>query len=262
MAAATYEAAMVRVFADEGGYTNDPKDPGGATNWGITISDAQKYWQAEATPADVKAMPKAVAADIYRKHYATPLRYDDLPPGFDYSVLDAGINSGVGRAIPWAGKAIGRPVKSINDVVQFVGTIAEMVSLIQRYWAIRLTFLQGLSTWSHFGTGWGRRCARGEVAAVRMWLSIGAKMSDADVATRMDQEAAKAKSQSKKAATASVGSAAGSAASVHPSLDASHLSVSGKIALGVAIACAVTLVVYFVRQAVIHRQRAAAYTAS
>ena len=43
MVAATYAAAMVRVFADEGGYTNDPVDPGGATNWGITIIDARKY---------------------------------------------------------------------------------------------------------------------------------------------------------------------------------------------------------------------------
>ena len=97
MTAATYTAAMVRVFADEGGYTNDPVDPGGATNWGITIFDARKYWKADATPADVKAMPKAVAADIYRKHYARPIRYDDLPAGFDYSVLDAEISAAIQR---------------------------------------------------------------------------------------------------------------------------------------------------------------------
>ena len=55
MTAATYAAAIARVFADEGGYTDDPKDPGGATNWGITIVDARKYWKADATPADVRA---------------------------------------------------------------------------------------------------------------------------------------------------------------------------------------------------------------
>jgi lysozyme family protein len=46
-------------------------------------------------------MLKAVAAEIYRKHCAVPIRYDDLPAGFDYSVFDAAINSGFGRVLPW-----------------------------------------------------------------------------------------------------------------------------------------------------------------
>jgi lysozyme family protein len=36
-------AVMARVFAHEGGYANHPKDPGGPTNWGITITDARLY---------------------------------------------------------------------------------------------------------------------------------------------------------------------------------------------------------------------------
>src|SRR6266704_891902 len=127
MTAATYEAAMVRVFADEGGYTNDPKDPGGATNWGITIFDARKYWKADAQPIDVFRMPKDIASDIYRKHYANPMRYDDLPAGFDYSVFDAAINSGVGRAPVWAGRALGIAVKTINDVVAPANTAPDKV---------------------------------------------------------------------------------------------------------------------------------------
>ena len=146
--------------------------------------------------------------------------------------------------------------------MQIVGPVTDKVSLIQRYWAIRLSFLQGLSTWSHFGGGWGKRCARGEAAAVRMWLSFGAKMSDADVGKRMVHEAAKARSQSKKAATVAAGSSTGSAAAVHPSLDVWHLGVGGKIALGVAIAFAVALAICFARQALTHSQRAAAYAAS
>ena len=64
MSAATYDAAMVRVYADEGGYTNDPVDPGGATNFGITIIDARKYWNPNATPADIRSMPKAKPAAV------------------------------------------------------------------------------------------------------------------------------------------------------------------------------------------------------
>jgi lysozyme family protein len=46
---------MLRVFADEGGYTNDPVDPGGATNFGITIIDAcyvADYEMERLTPSD------------------------------------------------------------------------------------------------------------------------------------------------------------------------------------------------------------------
>ncbi len=75
----TYERAMQQVYADEGGYSNDVGDPGGPTNYGITIHDARMYWKPDATAYDVRNMPKSVAADIYDKHYATPLHYNDLP---------------------------------------------------------------------------------------------------------------------------------------------------------------------------------------
>jgi lysozyme family protein len=258
MTAATYDSAMVRVFADEGGYTNDPVDPGGATRYGITIFDARKYWKADATPADIKAMPKAVASDIYRKHYADPVRFDDLPAGFDYSVLDAGINSGLGRAVPWAGKALGASVASIGDVVPLANAAPDKVSLIQKYWAVRLSFLHGLRTWGHFGGGWGRRCAEGEAAAVRMWLSVGRGLSNDDAKARLDQEAAKAKTAAKQAGTGAA-TAGTATTAAPPTLDPSHLSIGGKVALGIGIAVAVAFVVYLIRQAIIHNQRAAAY---
>lgn len=258
MVAATYDAAMVRVFAAEGGYTNDPVDPGGATNFGITIADARKYWKPDATPADVRVMPKAVASDIYRKHYANPMRYDDLPAGFDYSVLDAAINSGVGRAPAWAGKALGVPAKSINDVVAPANAAADKVDVIQKYWAARLAFLHGLKTWSHFGGGWGKRCAQGEAAAVRMWLSVGAALSGADARARMDQEAAKAQDAARRAGTGAA--TTGTVTTVGaPTVDPSHFTIGGKVAMGLAIAAAIGVIVYLIRQAIIHNQRAAAY---
>lgn len=258
---ATYDAAMVRVFADEGGFTNDPVDPGGATNWGITIFDARKYWKPNADANDVRNMPKSVASDIYRKHYANPMRYDDLPAGFDYSVLDAAINSGVGRAPVWAGKALGIPVKTINDVVAPANAASDKVSLIQKYWAARLSFLHSLKTWSHFGGGWGRRCAQGEAAAVRMWLSIGAGMPSADAKARMTKESGNAKTASTKAGTGAA--TAGTTTTVGaPAVDPSHMSLGGKVLLGVAIAAAIVLVIFLVRKAIIHKQRADAYAAA
>jgi lysozyme family protein len=258
MVAATYEAAMIRVFADEGGYTNDPVDPGGATNWGITIFDARKYWKATATPDDVKAMPKTVAALIYRKHYADPMRYDDLPAGFDYSVLDAAINSGVGRAPVWAGKALGISTKSIADVVKPANDAPDKVVAIQKYWRTRLAFLQGLSTFWRFGKGWSRRCTQGEAAAVRMWLSVGAKMSGTDARKKLDDEAGKAKKSAGKAGTGAATSGGGTGIAL-PTLDWAHMSVGGKVAVCVAGAFMVGVAVYFIHHAIIHSQRAVAY---
>jgi lysozyme family protein len=262
MTAATYDAAMIRVFADEGGYTNDPVDPGGATNFGITIIDARKYWKPDATPADVKAMPKAVASDIYRKHYANPMRYDELPAGFDYSVLDAAINSGVGRAPVWAGKALGIAAKSINDVVAPANAANDKVSLIQKYWAVRLAFLHSLKTWSHFGGGWGRRCAQGEAAAVKMWLSIGAAMSSTAVQATMKGEAAKAKTKSIQSKTAATATGAASAAPATPAIDLSQLAFGGKVAIYCLIVAGVAAAVFFIHSAIIHSQRADAYAAA
>lgn len=258
MTAATYEAAMIRVFADEGGYTNDPIDPGGATNWGITIIDARKYWKADASPTDVRNMPKSIAADIYRKHYANPMRYDELPAGFDYSVLDAAINSGVGRAPVWAGKALGIAAKSINDVVAPANAAKDKVAAIQKYWAVRMAFLQSLSTFWRFGKGWTRRVTTGEAAAVKMWLTLGAALPASETKKRLDAEAAAAKKSSGKAAGGAVATGGSGAAS--PAIDWSALG--GDVAFWLAIAVAAAATILFIRQAVIHSQRADAYASA
>jgi len=250
---------MARVYADEGGYTNDPQDPGGPTIYGITIFDGRKYWKPNATAEDMRTMPKSVAADIYRKHYAVPMRYDDLPAGFDYSVLDAAINSGVGRAPQWAGRALGIPVKTINDVVVPANGASDKVDIIQKYWGVRLAFLHSLKTWGHFGNGWGRRVTNGEAAAVKMWLTFGAALSPAAVDAKMKQESTKALAKAKKSAGAAAGSAAGSSSPATPAVDVSHFSLGGKVVIGILIAAGIALTIYFIHRAIVHSQRADAY---
>jgi lysozyme family protein len=246
MVAATYDAAMIRVFADEGGYTNHPNDPGGPTKYGITIFDVRKYYKSGATAEDVKELPKSVAADIYRKHYATPMRYDDLPAGVDYSVLDAAINSGVGRAPVWLARALNVASKPIGDLVAPAKACVDKVALIKSYWAIRLGFLHSLKTWKTFGLGWGRRCANGEAAAVRMYLAVGAGLPSAEQQKRMQVEAGKAKTST---AAPTIGL---------PTSDV-WSSGNGKLITALVILAAFGLVIYFGRKALIHKYRAEAY---
>ncbi len=128
----------------EGGYSNHPADPGGPTNWGITLADARKYWKKNATAADVKAMPKQVAIDIYAsKYWKTPYYdCDKLAHGVDLAVFDFGVNSGPSRAKRYLDAAIGGDAKST----------------VNRLMDARMKFLKGLKTWPTFGTGWTRRC--------------------------------------------------------------------------------------------------------
>lgn len=97
MAARTYDEALRRLLAHEYGYTNHPSDPGGPTNFGITIHDYCKFVKPNATATDVRAMRVDQAKAIYRAKYWNAQRCDELPAGVDYSVFDCGVNSGIGR---------------------------------------------------------------------------------------------------------------------------------------------------------------------
>lgn len=145
MVASNRELCIQECLKWEGGYSNDAADPGGPTNWGITIIDARKYWKKDATAADVKAMPKSVAIDIYTSKYWKTPYYDcnTLASGVDLSVFDFGVNSGPARAKKYLDQSVGGSTEStvikLNDA--------------------RLAYLKRLGTWPVFGKGWGRRVA-------------------------------------------------------------------------------------------------------
>ena len=65
----TYDICLPLLLAHEGGYTNDARDPGGPTNFGITIFDYRKYIKPDAAAADVRAMSIEQAKRIYRARY-------------------------------------------------------------------------------------------------------------------------------------------------------------------------------------------------
>lgn len=164
-----YDAALKRVLAHEGGYCNDKDDPGGPTNYGITIFDARMYWKRDADADDVKAMPRDVACRIYKSKYWDAMRCDELPSGIDYAVMDFGVNSGVPRSLKYLEAIAGVPVDGKPDDV-LIRTIANMPAkaIITELCDKRLAFLKGLKTWETFGNGWGRRVREVKEAALKM----------------------------------------------------------------------------------------------
>lgn len=170
MAASTYDEALRRLLAHEGGYTNHPSDPGGPTNYGITIIDYRKYVKPNATAADVKVMKLDEARSIYRAKYWAAQRCDDLPPGVDDSIFDYGVNSGIGRSGKVLRRLVGLPGNTSTVTDQVLQAIAKRnpKALIIAINDERLRFLKNLKTWPVFGAGWGRRVAEVKAFSLRL----------------------------------------------------------------------------------------------
>lgn len=173
MGASIYPEAIRRVLLSEGGYVNHPRDPGGPTNYGITLAVYRANGHHEATAADVKAMPLDEAKRIYRLRYANPIAFDQDPAGLDYTLFDYAVNSGVGRA-----NKVVRRVCSLPDNAPLPAVLTALAkrdtnAVIGAVNAERLKFLQRLPTWPTFGKGWGARVQSVNAAALKM-AAIGA----------------------------------------------------------------------------------------
>jgi lysozyme family protein len=174
MAASSYDEALARLLAHEGGYGNHPSDPGGPTNFGITIYDYRKYLKSNATAADVRAMKVADAKAIYRSKYWDAMRCDELAPGVDYCIFDYAVNSGTGRAPKVLQRLIRAPLTGrMDDATVRLARARDSGRLIADICDERLAFLQGLGTWRVFGNGWGRRVREVRAAALAMAARAG-----------------------------------------------------------------------------------------
>jgi lysozyme family protein len=189
MTASSYDAALSRLLVHEGGYTNHPADPGGPTNFGITIADYRRYVKPNATAADVRAMRVEDAKAIYRAQYWNAMRCDELPAGLDYAVFDFGVNSGIGRAVKFLQRLIGVAADGrTTDAVLAAVRGRDAPDLVARLCDERLAFLKQLKTWPVFGPGWGRRVA--EVRAVALTMAKAVPPAGASPTPRTTPSAA------------------------------------------------------------------------
>lgn len=95
----TVEQIAAEIVAREGGYVNDPDDPGGATKYGVTLATLQrlgldKTRDGRVDLADVKALTQGDATGIYVEHYFRKPRLAELPASVQASVFDMYVNAG------------------------------------------------------------------------------------------------------------------------------------------------------------------------
>lgn len=169
MSAQNFERALGLVLVHEGGWSDDPADPGGATNLGVTIGTLSLWLGRPATRAEVRALTPASVAPIYRRKFWDAIQGDALPVGLDYALFDFAVNSGPKRAVIGLQRALrladdGR----LGPVTLAALTGQDVPELVNALCDGRLSFLRALSTWPRFGRGWGRRIEEVRAAALAL----------------------------------------------------------------------------------------------
>lgn len=147
-----YDVAFDRLMGHEGGYVNDPADPGGETKWGIS---------KRAYPdLDIAALTRDDARAIYRRDLWEKHQLAALPEAVAFQVFDFAVNSGTETAVRKLQQAVGVADDGHVGPVT-LAAIAAMSAhdVLVRYLAARLKFLAKLTVWDRFGRGWANRIA-------------------------------------------------------------------------------------------------------
>jgi lysozyme family protein len=112
------ESIANEIVRREGGYVNDPDDPGGATNFGVTIHTMRrlgldKTGDGKVDEKDVKALGRDEAVRIYLKHYFEQPRIHLLPEPLQATVFDMQVNAGTNavRILQRILASFGQPLK-------------------------------------------------------------------------------------------------------------------------------------------------------
>lgn len=170
MTQANYLACLKAVLVEEGGNSDDPRDPGGRTSRGVTqkVYDAYRERKGQAH-RDVYLMDDIELRNIYKFQYWNEINGDYLPAGVDLVIFDYAVNSGPRRAIRDAQLLMG---------IQSDGTMGNLSlqeilkedpdEFIEAYQKRRLAFLHSLGTWGTFGSGWTKRVNRIKAKALQM----------------------------------------------------------------------------------------------
>lgn len=163
-----YDEALDLVLDHEGGFVNHPKDPGGATNKGVTqrVYDAYRRSIKQGTRS-VRHITSDEVETIYRRQYWDRVEGDKLPSGVDYAVFDYAINSGTDRAEKEIQRVVGVTADGqIGMVTLDAINKFDPADLIEKLCDRRLAFMKRIRhrqtkelLWKTFGKGWGRRVA-------------------------------------------------------------------------------------------------------
>lgn len=168
-----FDAAQAFVLVAEGGFVNNPKDPGGMTNLGVTKRAWEKWVGHPVTEADMRALTPAMVKPFYKATYWRPINGDKLPPAIALLVYQAAVNEGVKRAAEFLQSEVGANADgdigsltcvAVRNKVAAVGVAA----LVKIYCDAQRAYYRSLPTFPTFGTGWLARVDNASAAALKL----------------------------------------------------------------------------------------------
>jgi lysozyme family protein len=148
-----FNTAFDRLLGHEGGYVNNPLDPGGETNWGIS--------KRSYPDVDIRNLTRDGAKVIYQTDFWNRVNADHLPGSISYQVFDFAVNSGIETAIRYFQRALGVADDGHwGPISQFAANTATESDMIMNLNAERLEFMTKLVNWNNASKGWARRIAQ------------------------------------------------------------------------------------------------------
>jgi lysozyme family protein len=164
---------------NEGGFSNNPNDPGGATNMGVTLGLLQKLGydtngDGHVNISDVVNLTRQDVEKIIRLEIWNAVKGDVLPLGVDLAVFDGAAMSGPAQAAKWLQRAVSySSTEIIVDGIIGPKTLAavakaDAIYLVNSICAQRQNFCAALSSAKYFLNGWTRRISFVKDTAINM----------------------------------------------------------------------------------------------
>lgn len=147
-----FDQAFDRLMGNEGGLVDNPNDPGGLTNWGIS--------QRSYPSVDIRNLTRDDARALYLRDFWQRGQMDQYDPALAFQVFDISVNSGMETAVRMLQRAAGVAddghIGPVTVAAVKAKSVTDMISLLV---AERLDFWRKLTIWPTFGKGWAGRAA-------------------------------------------------------------------------------------------------------
>lgn len=138
-----FEDAFLVVIRHEGGYTNDPSDHGGPTNYGLTLQDLSTYRGYQCSINDIRELSIPEAKLIYQSLYWNPMQLTHiLSDKIQTAMFDQGVLSGIRTAVERIQAVVGVTVDGVMgpDTLRAVNNVPEELLLIKFISAMQLRY--------------------------------------------------------------------------------------------------------------------------
>lgn len=151
-----FSEQLPHLLKAEGGFVNHPRDPGGATNLGVTKNVYEAYIGRKVTIDTIKSLKVSDVESLYRTLYWDRLKCDRLPKALAVVIFDFGVNAGTSRAIKTLQKVLGIAEDGIigEITIKKVLNMKDVKKLVDAYSDRRILFYKQLKTFPTFGKGW------------------------------------------------------------------------------------------------------------